>query len=90
MTPGGSWPTSARSAPSFVREPEGDGCAERSIRTLEEDLLRVRSFAAVGEWAEALSEFKRAYNARWLIRRHGHRPPGQVRRGLLAGVPTAA
>jgi transposase InsO family protein len=78
------------SSPSFVREPEGNGCAERFIRTLKEDLLWVRVFATVAELAEALREFKRTYNERWLIRRHGHRPPGQVRRDLLAGVPAAA
>ena len=27
------------SSPSFVREPEGNGCAERFIRTLKEQLL---------------------------------------------------
>lgn len=78
------------SSPSFVREPEGNGCAERFIRTLKENLLWVRVFATVAELAEALREFKRTYNERWLIRRHGHRPPGQVRRNLLAGVPAAA
>jgi putative transposase len=78
------------SSPSFVREPEGNGCAERFIRTLKENLLWVRSFATVAELADALREFKRTYNERWLIRRHGHRPPGQVRRDLLAGVPAAA
>jgi transposase InsO family protein len=78
------------SSPSFVREPEGNGCAERFIRTLKENLLWVRSFATVAELAEALREFKQTYNERWLIRRHGHRPPGQVRRDLLAGVPAAA
>ena len=63
------------SSPSFVREPEGNGCAERFIRTLKENLLWVRTFATVAELAEALGEFKRTYNERWLIRRHGHRPP---------------
>ncbi len=78
------------SSPSFVRAPEGNGCAERFIRTLKEQLLWVRTFATVAELAEALREFKRTYNERWLIRRHGHRTPGQVRRDLLAGVPAAA
>jgi transposase InsO family protein len=78
------------SSPSFVREPEGNGCAERFIRTLKENLLWVRAFDTVAELAEALREFKRTYNEGWLIRRHGHRPPGQVRRDLLAGVPAAA
>jgi len=31
-------------SPSFVREPEGNGVAERFIRTLKENLLWVRSF----------------------------------------------
>jgi len=78
------------SSPSFVREPEGNGCAERFIRTLKGQLLWIRTFATVAELVEALGEFKRTYNERWLIRRHGHRPPGQVRRDLLAGVPAAA
>lgn len=47
------------SSPSFVREPEGKGCAERFIRTLKEDLLWVRSFATVAELVEALREFER-------------------------------
>jgi hypothetical protein len=40
-----------------VREPEGNGCAERFIRTLKEYLLWVRSFATVAELAAALGEF---------------------------------
>jgi len=78
------------SSPSFVREPEGNGCAERFIRTLKEQLLWIRPFATVAELVEALGEFKRLYNERWLIGRHDHRPPSQVRRDLIGGVPTAA
>jgi transposase InsO family protein len=78
------------SSPSFVREPEGNGCAERFIRTLKEQLLWVRVFATVEELAEALREFKRTYNERWLIGRHGHRTPSQVRRDLVGGGQAAA
>jgi transposase InsO family protein len=46
------------SSPSFVREPEGNGVAERFIRTLNENLLWVRHFASVAELVEALREFK--------------------------------
>jgi len=77
-------------SPSFVREPEGNGCAERFIRTLKEQLLWVRSFATVAELVVALREFKRTYNERWLIRRHGHRTPSQVRRDLASSEATAA
>jgi putative transposase len=59
------------SSPSFVREPEGNGVAERFIRTLKENLLWVRHFATVAELADALREFRRRYNEQWLIERHG-------------------
>ena len=67
------------SSPSFVREPEGNGVAERFIRTLKENLLRVRHFATVAELIEALREFRRRYNGEWLIERHGFRTPSQAR-----------
>jgi transposase InsO family protein len=70
------------SSPSFVREPEGNGVAERFVRTLKENLLWVRHFANVAELFEALREFKRTYNERWLIGRHGFRSPRQVRLDL--------
>jgi len=82
------------SSPSFVREPEGNGVAERFIRTLKENLLWVRHFATVAGLVEALREFKRTYNEQWLIERHGFRTPSEVRiafaaasRGSDAGPP---
>ncbi|WP_145272445.1 hypothetical protein [Tautonia plasticadhaerens] len=60
------------------------------VRTLKEQLLRIRTFATVAELVEALGEFKRRYNERWRIGRHGHRPPSQVRRDLGGRVPAAA
>ena len=77
-------------SPSFVREPEGNGCAERFIRTLKEQLLWVRGFATVAELVEALRRFKETYNERWLVGRHGHRTPSQVRRDLVSGQAAAA
>src|SRR5215204_5601247 len=44
-------------SPSFVREPEGNGVAERFIRTLKENLLWVRSFDTIEERRAALVEF---------------------------------
>jgi putative transposase len=78
------------SSPSFVREPEGNGVAERFIRTLKENLLWVRHFATVVELIEALREFKRRYNDQWLIERHGYRSPAQVRRDLGAPISDVA
>jgi len=66
-------------SPSFVREPEGNGVAERFIRTLKEQLLWVRVFDTLEELQEALRGFKDWYNQNWLLQRHGHRTPSQVR-----------
>ncbi len=56
-----------------------NGCAERFIRTLKENLLWVRVFDTVGELRAALLAFRETYNVTWLIERHGFRPPGAVR-----------
>jgi hypothetical protein len=56
----------------FVREPEGNGCVERFIRTLKENLLWVRRFASIEELRLALHAFKETYNQTWIIERHGY------------------
>ena len=80
----------AASSPAFVRAPEGNGCAERFIRTLKENLLWVRTFRTVEELRLALLDFRRTYNEHWLIERHGHRSPAQFRRDQMDTMPLAA
>lgn len=78
------------SSPAFVREPQGNGCAERFIRTLKEQLLWVRRFATVEELRLALHDFLERYNREWLIERHGHQTPAAVRAQLTAPTEVAA
>ena len=78
------------SSPAFIRAPEGNGCAERFIRTLKENLLWVRTFDTVEELREALIAFRQTYNEEWLIERHGHRSPAQFRRDQMDSQPVAA
>jgi transposase InsO family protein len=78
------------SSPAFVREPEGNGCAERFIRTLKENLLWTRSFDTIDELREALLEFRDRYNQEWIIERHSYRTPNQVRRDWEAMKQSAA
>jgi putative transposase len=80
----------ALSSPAFVRAPEGNGCAERFIRTLKENLLWVRTFRTVEELRLALLDFRQTYNEHWLIERHGHRSPAQFRRDQMDTMPLAA
>lgn len=54
------------SSPAFVRAPEGNGCAERFIRTLKENLLWVHTFDTVEELRMALIDFRRRYNEEWI------------------------
>jgi transposase InsO family protein len=78
------------SSPSFVRAPEGNGCAERIIRTLKEQLLWVQGFADVEALRAALEKGRQLYNTRWLIERHGHRAPAQVRQEWLIATGRGA
>lgn len=67
------------SSPSYVRSPEGNGCAERFIRTLKEQLLWTRWFQNTEELLEALHEWVRIYNQQWLVEKHDHRSPSEIR-----------
>ena len=67
------------SSPAFVRQPEGNGVAERAIRTLKEQLLWVQHFETVEELRKALAAFAAQYNATWLRQRHGYKTPDQIR-----------
>ncbi len=78
------------SASAFIRAPEGDGCAERFIRTLKENLSWVRSFATVEEPRQALLAFRETYDTTWLIERHGFRPPAAIRDEQLSPATRAA
>ena len=78
------------SSPAFVREPEGNGCVERFIRTLKENLLWVRRFNTIEELRLALHAFKDSYNQSWIVERHGYQTPAAVRTAQLAPLPAAA
>jgi transposase InsO family protein len=90
-----------QASPSFVREPEGNGVAERFIRTLKENLLWVRTFKTIEELRAELVAFARRYNETWLVARHGYKTPARVREEqtmppiaidptLVAALPLAA
>jgi len=78
------------SSPAFVRAPEGNGCAERFIRTLKENLLWVQTFDTVEDLRQALLAFREAYNTTWLIERHGFITPQAFRQKQLQPAALAA
>jgi putative transposase len=79
-----------RSSPSYVREPQGNGCAERFVRTLKEELLWLQTFATIDELHEALHAFEDRYNRAWLIARHGYRTPREQYAALTGRTENAA
>ena len=78
------------SSPAFVRAPEGNGCAERFIRTLKENLLWVRYFETIEELRQALLAFRETYNTTWLIERHGYLTPTEFRDKQLQPLANVA
>jgi transposase InsO family protein len=78
------------SSPAFVRSPEGNGCAERFIPTLKENLLWVRTFKTIEELRQALLAFRETYNDTWLIERHGFLSPAEYRQRQLQPFAQAA
>jgi len=76
--------SSPSQSPTFVRTPEGNGCAERFIRTPKENLLWVRTFDTVEDFRQALLAFREVYNTAWLIERHGFQTPAAVRQKQLS------
>ncbi len=71
-----------RSTPAYVGEPECNGIMERFLRTLKEECLYVHDFQSLEEARKIIGEFIEAYNREWLIERHGHRTPAEVREAL--------
>jgi transposase InsO family protein len=78
------------SSPAFVRAPEGNGCAERFIRTLKENLLWIQTFDTIEQLRRALLSFRETYNATWLIERHGFITPQAFRQKHLQPAALAA
>jgi hypothetical protein len=76
------------SSPAFVREPEGNGCAERLIRTQGKPPV-IRRFATIEELRQAVLAFQRLYNQSWIVQRHGYRTPAQVRAEQLGTLAAA-
>jgi putative transposase len=78
------------SSPAFVRQPEGNGCSERFIRTLKEQLLWIETFDTLAELQAALDAFRQRYNNGWLVEKHGFKTPAAARAALASGIGEAA
>jgi putative transposase len=71
-------------SPAYHYEPETNGCAERSIQALKEQVLWIERFETLEELRARVRGFGRLYNREWLLERHGYRTPIEARAHLLA------
>ena len=71
-------------SPAYHYEPETNGCAEKFIQTLKEQVLWIERFATFEELRARVREFARDYNKHWLLERHDYRTPAEARERLLA------
>ena len=77
-------------SPAFHYEPETNGCAEKAIQILKEQLLWIERYDTLDELRAAVRAFGRTYNQHWLIERHRYRTPIEAREHLRAMAAAAA
>ena len=71
-------------SPAFHYEPETNGCAEKFIQTLKEQVLWIERFSTFEQLRARVHEFACDYNQHWLLERHGYRTPTEARAHLAA------
>jgi transposase InsO family protein len=67
------------SSPAYVGEPEGNGIAERFIRTLKEQCLYLHRFRDLEEARARIAKFIETYSTDWRLERLGYRSPLEAR-----------
>jgi putative transposase len=70
-------------SPAFHYEPETNGCAEKAIQTLKEQVLWIERFETLDELRAAVRAFAALYNREWLLERHNYRTPIKARDHLI-------
>ena len=70
-------------SPAFHYEPETNGCAEKAIQTLKEQILWIERFDTLERLRARIRQFAADYNQHWLLERHGYRTPAQARQRLI-------
>lgn len=66
-----------------LQRSETNGCAEKFIQTLKEQVLWIERFHTFEELRGAVRGFAVTYNHDWLLERHSYRTPTEAREHLL-------
>lgn len=70
-------------SPAYHYEPETNGCIERFMGVLKEQVLWIERFDTHEALRARVREFARTYNRSWLLERHAYRTPIETREHLL-------
>jgi putative transposase len=76
-------------SPAYHFEPETNGCVEKFIQTLKEQVLWTERFATHEQLRARVRAFTRTYNREWLLERHGFMTPLEARERTLRQVAVA-
>jgi len=76
-------------SPAYHYEPETNGCVERFLGIVKEQVLWIERFQTFEDLRAAVRAFGRTFNARWLLERHDYRTPAQACEYLLRQVAMA-
>jgi transposase InsO family protein len=66
-------------SPAYHDEPETNGCIERFMGVLKEQVLWIERFDTHEQLRARVREFARTYNQSWLLERHAYRTPIEAR-----------
>ena len=75
-------------SPAYHYEPETNGCIEKFIQTLKEQVLWIERFDTLEQLRSRIRHFARDHNEHWLLERHGYRTPRQAREALRQAAMT--
>jgi len=70
-------------SPAYHYEPETNGCVEKFIQTLKEQVLWIERFPTHEQLRLRVRAFARTYNREWVIERHGFLTPLEARERVL-------
>jgi transposase InsO family protein len=69
-------------SPAYHYEPETNGCVERFLGIVKEQVLWIERFDTLEQLRARVRAFAELFNEHWLLERHGYRSPRQARAAL--------
>ena len=79
-----------RNSPALVHEPQTNGVIERFFKTLKLECLWIENFRDVEHARDVVGRWMETYNTQWLIERHGHQTPREVRQAWEESLAAVA